>query len=92
MSLSHIENQKITLKSLVESNRKNIELYEALSKLNNMVNTESVDHVEAKEALTVIQRESPSTFDKLQGTLESTMYGVSGHIVFQILHLEVAWV
>ncbi|MFT6255559.1 MAG: hypothetical protein ACJAT8_000064 [Cellvibrionaceae bacterium] len=87
--LAHIENQKITLKSLVESNRQNIKLYEALSKLNNMVTTESVDQVEAKEALTVIQLESPSTFNKLQGALEGTMYGVSGNILFQIL-LQVA--
>jgi hypothetical protein len=85
VSLARIENQKITLESLVESNSQNIELYEALSKLNNMVNTESVDQVEAKEALTVIQRESPTTFDKLQGALEGTMYGVSGNILFQIL-------
>ncbi|MGI2115405.1 hypothetical protein ACRN9G_17650 [Shewanella frigidimarina] len=85
VSLARIENQKITLKFLAESNRQNIKLYEALSKLNNMVNTESVDQVEAKEALTVIQRESPSTFDKLQGALEGTMYGVSGNILFQIL-------
>ncbi|MFA0012601.1 hypothetical protein AB4391_04475 [Vibrio lentus] len=84
VSLAHIENQKITLKSLAESNCQNVILYQALSKLNNMVNTESVDQVEAKEALTVIQRESPSTFDKLQGALEGTMYGVSGNILFQI--------
>jgi hypothetical protein len=54
-----------------------------------MVTTESVDQVEAKEALTVIQLESPSTFNKLQGALEGTMYGVSGNILFQIL-LQVA--
>ncbi|MFA0523709.1 hypothetical protein AB4517_08930 [Vibrio sp. 10N.222.52.C3] len=84
VSLAHIENQKVTLKSLAESNCQNVALHQALSKLNNMVNTESVDQVEAKEALTVIQRESPSTFDKLQGALEGTMYGVSGNILFQI--------
>lgn len=85
VSMAHIENHKITLDFLVESNHKNIKLYEALSKLHNMVNTESVDQAEAKDALTVIQRESPSTFGKLQGALENTMYGVSGNILFQIL-------
>lgn len=85
VSLARIENHKITLESLIESNRQNIKLYDALSKLNNMVKTESVDQVEAKEALTLIQRESASTFDKLQGVLEGTMYGVSGNILFQML-------